>query len=152
MPSEPEASTPDWAGPRPLRLATAISFLPALPLCLIHSAKSSDIYPVVGLLPLAVSSLVGLFLARPAAHIGASRRFYPIVIFVGDIVLASALISVLSLTWAMAPGWMSVPFNREYAMLAGYATMPLLVNLYVPFFPFPFPLSLPLSEHSPTTV
>jgi peptidoglycan/LPS O-acetylase OafA/YrhL len=110
----------DWAGPRPLRLATVLSFVPAFPLCLAHGVASHTPVPAVGLVPLAFSAglgvaLLGKHLAHPAAIFGA------------DIVLATSLMIVLVFTWIESP----MSGNAGLSMLASYATIPLLVSLYV---------------------
>ncbi|KAI0179015.1 hypothetical protein GGR52DRAFT_284928 [Hypoxylon sp. FL1284] len=50
------------ANTRTLRIATAATFLPAFPLCIAHGVVSQTPAPAVGLVPLAVSASVGVFL------------------------------------------------------------------------------------------
>lgn len=49
-------------GSRSLRIVSIATFLPAFPLCIAHGALSHSAVPAIGLLPLAVSSGLGVFL------------------------------------------------------------------------------------------
>jgi hypothetical protein len=51
---------------------------------------------------------------------------HPIIVFAVDAILAASLITVLVFTWI---GTGTEHWTSEMAMLAGYATIPLLVNL-----------------------
>ncbi|KAK0735323.1 hypothetical protein B0T21DRAFT_367519 [Apiosordaria backusii] len=63
-PRPPQYHTPSCLSPqqRTPRLITALSFLPALPLLIAHGVISQNVIPAVGLAPLFVSALVGVFL------------------------------------------------------------------------------------------
>ncbi|KAL2022417.1 hypothetical protein VTK56DRAFT_5484 [Thermocarpiscus australiensis] len=172
--------------PNPLlRKAAVLSFLPALPLCIIHGVLSHDVLPAVGLVPLSFSAGVSLFLlVRPRRRrrgkqrargtdveeavpsgggeergdegegeeaagpsglreretdddgsdgggehqSGESVLTHRILVFVVDAGLAAALMVVLVFTWI---GTGRTRERPELAMLAAYATMPLLVNFFI---------------------
>jgi len=129
------ADKEDWAGPRPLRVATIVSF------ALAHGIVSNQVVPATGLVPLAFSAGVGIALLRPRY----GRTPHPAAIFAADVVLAAALIAVLVLTWITAP------HSRDagLSMLASYATVPLLASLYVETpRSYAFPASLTLYSRS----
>jgi len=120
----------DWVGPRPLRLATVLSFIPAFPLCLVHGVISHEPVPAIGLLPLAFSAAMGIVLCQSPQR--RSRVSHPAAIFTADVVLAAGLMVVLVFTWIVSPHsryW--PPSNASLSMLAAYATMPLLVNFLI---------------------
>ena len=119
-----EAAEHDWAGPPGLRIASAVSFIPAFPLCLAHgvASRGPGIVPAIGLVPLAFSSAAGVFLATKSAH--HDKFKHPALIFASDVVLAAALMVVLVYTWLTAP-----QRSASFSMLAAYATIPLLFNL-----------------------
>src|SRR5688572_22233153 len=87
----------DWAGPRLLRMATAIAFVPAFPLCVAHGALSHQVVPAVGLIPLALSASAAIYLGRPQSR--NEKLGHPAVIFGADTVLAAALMVTLTFTW-----------------------------------------------------
>jgi hypothetical protein len=122
FPEADMADEQDWAGPRPLRLTTILSFLPAFPLCLAHGIVSHAPVPAVGLVPLAVSAAVGIALLQRR------KPTHPAAICAADLVLAAGLMVVLVFTWITAPR----SHHGGLSMLASYATIPLLVNLCVP--------------------
>lgn len=162
------------ADSRTLRIVTATTFLPAFPLCLAHGVVSHSPTPAVGLVPLAFSASVGIFLisrqsaekqpiSEPERGDGVEEgqeqeqgdeqvegqergqenaerpqvtsdaltptptRNHPILVFTVDTVLAAALMVVLVFTWIDSSSGSTN--SAETAMLAAYATMPLLVNL-----------------------
>ncbi|KAI0380241.1 hypothetical protein F5Y04DRAFT_257772 [Hypomontagnella monticulosa] len=160
------------ADARTLRIVTAATFLPAFPLCLAHGVVSNSPAPAVGLVPLAFSAGVGVFLvSRQAAkrqqlpepergdgseEIQAQQpeqgqegdredtrqppetshtltptptQTHPILVFVVDTILAAALMIVLVFTWIDSSSGSTN--SAESAMLAAYATMPLLVNFLI---------------------
>jgi hypothetical protein len=117
------ADQEDWAGPRPLRLATILSFAPAFPLCVAHGVVSHHAVPAVGLVPLAASAGVGIALLSRQSD----RKLHPAAVLAADSVLAAALMVVLVFTWIEAPR----SRDAGLSMLASYATMPLIVSLYV---------------------
>ena len=115
------AAKEDWAGPRSLRVATILSFIPAFPLCLAHGIVSNEVVPAFGLLPLSLSSGLGIALLRARS----SGVPHAAAIFAADTVLAAGLMVVLVFTWIIAP------HSRDagLSMLASYATMPLIISL-----------------------
>jgi hypothetical protein len=117
------AAEHDWSGPRHLRQATIISFIPAFPLCLAHGVVSRQLVPAMGLLPLAGSAILAVFLLRPSSK--ASKLAHPAAIFSVDAVLAAGLMVTLAFTW-ISVGDIA---KASDSVLAAYATMPLLLNL-----------------------
>lgn len=160
------------ADARTLRIVTAATFLPAFPLCLAHGVVSNSPAPAVGLVPLAFSASVGVFLVsrqaakrqpppepergdggeegqaqepgqeqegqredtrqtQDASHTltptPTPTQTHPILVFVVDTILAAALMIVLVFTWIDSSSGSTN--SAESAMLAAYATIPLLVNL-----------------------
>ena len=129
----------------PLRLVPVAALVPAFALCLAHGVVSHRPAPAAGIAPLFVSAVSSLVLLRlrpaPAAEgdeagagadgeeeqTAAQRArevlMHPIVIFALDALLAAALMLVLVYTW-MSPGR-----RGSLAMLAAYATIPLLAAL-----------------------
>jgi len=122
MADDEEQPQHDWAGPKGLRLATVASFVPAFPLCLAHGITSGAVVPAVGLVPLAASAGIGIALLT-----GRAQALHPSGIFAADFVLAGSLMVVLVFTWIIEPRGR----DAGLAMLASYATMPLIANLYV---------------------
>ncbi|KAK4119199.1 hypothetical protein N657DRAFT_582150 [Parathielavia appendiculata] len=173
-----------------LRKAAVISFLPALPLCIVHGVLSHDVVPALGLIPLFFSAVVSIFLllvgrrrrrALPEAKgkgrqtggvdedlegsvvgrggdvserevvegaerepsgieadvdgedeeesLGHSVLTHRIVVFVADVVFASALMVVLVFTWIRTGR--AGDRRPQLAMLAAYSTVPLLVNFLI---------------------
>ncbi|KAK3685336.1 hypothetical protein B0T22DRAFT_482312 [Podospora appendiculata] len=146
------------ANARSLRIATIATFLPAFPLCIAHGVLSQNPVPAVGLAPLAVSAGVAIFLlsrssskqkqrsASDAEAVAAPREaedagddaalapahehapsVHPILVFVVDAILAAALMVVLVFTWIRTRN----SGDAELAMLASYATIPLLINFLI---------------------
>ncbi|KAM5355533.1 hypothetical protein ACJ41O_002179 [Fusarium nematophilum] len=111
-----------------LRIITIASFLPAFPLCLAHGILSHNPVPAVGLVPLALSAGGGTFLlrARNGDEDGRPHRLsHPVLVFVCDVILATALMVVLVFTW------IGKGHSASLSMLAAYATIPLLVNFFI---------------------
>lgn len=116
-----------------LRIVSILTFLPAFPLCVAHGVLSHHSVPAVGLVPLVFSASGAIFLLRRRAvrhddeegSSFAAKASHPVLVFVCDIILATALMVVLVFTW-IAPGG-----SPSLSMLAAYATIPLLVNLYI---------------------
>ncbi|KAK3328061.1 hypothetical protein B0T19DRAFT_181916 [Cercophora scortea] len=142
------------ANARSLRIATIATFLPAFPLCVAHGVLSQNPVPAVGLAPLAVSAGVAIFLLSrsskqkqrsaddsevvthtaaeagddaASAHTHAPSGVHPILVFVVDAILAAALMVVLVFTWIRT----RYSGDAELAMLASYATIPLLINFLI---------------------
>lgn len=125
-----------------LRIVAVTSFIPAFPLLLAHGIISSSPVPATGLVPLAFSAGASLFiLLRPKKPTSSDRdeeappqdaeaqessndAAHPIVLFVVDLILAAALLTVLVFSWLK-----SAQFNGQQATLAAYGTIPLLLNL-----------------------
>ncbi|KAK0720260.1 hypothetical protein B0H67DRAFT_483792, partial [Lasiosphaeris hirsuta] len=112
---------------RTLRGVSIGSLIPGFALCIAHGVLSHDVVPAVGLAPLAVSAVDEHHEAR-----GAFVRFltHPIVVFFADSILAAALMVVLVFTWIRTQD----TYRTDLAMLAGYATLPLLVNFLAHFY------------------
>ncbi len=115
-----------------LRLLTVLSFIPALPLCIAHGAISHYACPATGLIPLAASVALGLLrLLQPAQriHLGSkqsSRDLSVFVVFAADLTLAISLLAVL------IAAWIHIEDRYNHGNVVGaYATVPLLLNLYV---------------------
>ncbi|KAF4453481.1 hypothetical protein F53441_3866 [Fusarium austroafricanum] len=114
------------ASHRTLRLVAIASFLPAFPLCLVHGILSKDAAPAVGIIPCAFTLSGNLILLRIQGSDDplAQQISRPVPVFVFDVILAAAYMSVLVSTWVMQAHFASL------SMLAAYATMPLLVNFF----------------------
>ncbi|KAI0478383.1 hypothetical protein GGR56DRAFT_672421 [Xylariaceae sp. FL0804] len=143
---------------RALRAVSVASFVPAFPLCVAHGVRSGSPAPAVGLVPLALSAGVGIYVlsstsSRAAAAAAAGEpegrhtqdrggseeeramvddddepaKLQPVLQFVMDAILAAALMVVLVFSW-IRTGRRS---SAELAMLAAYATIPLLVTFLV---------------------
>lgn len=138
---------------RPLRIVTIVTFLPAFALCVAHGVVTGNHVPAVGLVPLAFSSGVGIFLlarhAKKRRQIegegggsGEEQRHdgtgvepqleehsltHSVLVFAVDAILAAALMVVLVFTWIHNST--SRRGGNKMVMLAAYATIPLLVNL-----------------------
>ncbi|KAH8890903.1 hypothetical protein GQ53DRAFT_162765 [Thozetella sp. PMI_491] len=137
---------------RVLRIVTSATFLPAFPLCLAHGVVSHSPVPAVGLVPLAFSAGTGIFLlargraggtataGEPAAveegqaegqegeDSSPTRSApHPLIVFAADVVLAVALMVVLVFTWIRTGHGQPA----QLAMLASYATIPLLINFLI---------------------
>src|SRR3569833_1229145 len=121
MADDEEQPQHDWAGPKGLRLATVASFVPAFPLCLAHGITSGAVVPAVGLVPLAASAGIGIALLT-----GRAQALHPSGIFAAAFVQAGSLMVVLVFTWIIEPRGR----DAGRAMLASYATMPLIANLF----------------------
>jgi hypothetical protein len=77
----------------------------------------------MGLLPLAGSAILAVFLLRPSSK--ASKLAHPAAIFSVDAVLAAGLMVTLAFTWISVGD----SAKASDSVLAAYATMPLLLNL-----------------------
>src|SRR3569833_895876 len=122
MADDEEQPQHDWAGPKGLRLATVASFVPAFPLCLAHGITSGAVVPAVGLVPLAASAGIGI--AQQTGHAQAQQ---PTENNTTNNNQAETHMVVLVFTWIIEPRGR----DAGLAMLASYATMPLIANLYV---------------------
>ncbi|KAK8061760.1 hypothetical protein PG994_008126 [Apiospora phragmitis] len=117
----------------PLRVVAIATFLPAFALCVAHGARSGRPVPVVGLVPLAFSSGLSIFLLVRQRRYNKKNKSKkkqaqprnPVLTFFADVVLAAALMVVLVFTWIQTGG------SAELAMLAAYATIPLLINFFI---------------------
>ncbi|KAH8197849.1 hypothetical protein TruAng_007996 [Truncatella angustata] len=126
-----------------LRVIAVASFVPAFPLLLAHGIVSHSPVPATGLVPLAFSAGASLFIlvrqnkpvhdaSEEAAQGEADSETPPdgsshsIVTFAVDLIAAAALLIVLVFSWLE-----SARFNGQQATLAAYATIPLLVNLFL---------------------
>lgn len=113
-----------------LRRITILSFLPAFLILLIHGVKSSWAFPALGILPLAVSAVLGALLLhrdRVAAVGSAIQALSPANIFYADTVLAVWYFAFLIPTWL----FLGRPWDRGLIILGTYGSVFLMVNLFV---------------------
>ncbi|KAH9909009.1 hypothetical protein F4778DRAFT_208548 [Xylariomycetidae sp. FL2044] len=144
------------ADTRRLRVVAAATFPLAFPFCLAHGIVSRSPVPAVGLVPLAFSASTSIFLVRRQARMASdddddddhaalggdeeqrhdaggggddvrrsTKTERPVLVFVVDTILAAALLVVLVFTWIRTSG------RADLAMLAAYATIPLLTNVLI---------------------
>ncbi|KAK1753280.1 hypothetical protein QBC47DRAFT_404637 [Echria macrotheca] len=149
------------ADQRAARTVTVAAFVPAFALCVAHAAVTNFELPAVGLVPLAFSSVLGIYLIRTGktrppsrarrsigrhsddeeAHIspeadednnGDAAGAHPFLLFVADVVLAASLMVVLVFTWiAYANTCLYGCWRPREPMLAAYATVPLMLNFTI---------------------
>lgn len=118
----------DWVGARSLRKACIVSFLACVGLAVPPSVVLRQILPGLGLLPLFISAVFSLVLLRTRG-----TRPSPIGIFSADALLLSSLIIAYVSTWVIwsnANGWCYYCNNDSILMLAAYATVPMLFNIF----------------------
>ncbi|KAL0466821.1 hypothetical protein QR685DRAFT_580185 [Neurospora intermedia] len=155
-----------------LRILTAITFIPSLPLCITHGVLSQNPIPAVGLAPMALSAGYSVLLLTyrrrskrklnnrrrgaeepgyaasersqaeqtPAWEEEAKEKKTPlyahtIFIFLVDSILAAGVMVVLVFTWINTQkgrtGITNPVLGGKLAMLAAYATIPLLANFLI---------------------
>ncbi|KAH6670302.1 hypothetical protein F5X68DRAFT_265050 [Plectosphaerella plurivora] len=118
----------NWVGPKSYRIVTIICFLVLFPLGIPASIIFHTGLPALGLVPLAASTIFSLILLRKQKTKKAKHS--PFFIFSMDFILASCLLVVYLFTWFEVAGqsywWYT---DNAAAMLAGYATIPMLVGL-----------------------
>lgn len=136
------------------RLITFFSFIPALPMCLAHGFFSKRSILGFSLMPMLFSSISGIFFHRhekkkeaQARHASAEdqdssdenlvqegthevdtmrgKLTHPFFMFAFDIAMCIILLVVLYYTWK----WTSS--SSTLGMLAAYATIPIIISLYV---------------------
>lgn len=110
-----------------LRQTTVYSFPPAFILLLIHGILAEAAFPALGLLPLAASAVLGLFILnrdRVAALGSPVMSLSPHNIFVSDVALAISLLAFLIPSWIMLP-----QAHRDLIVLGTYGTVFMMVNL-----------------------
>lgn len=113
-----------------LRRITILSFLPAFFILLIHGVGSSWAFPALGILPLAVSAVLGALLLhrdRVAALGSPIQSLSPGNIFYADSALALWYFAFLIPTWV----FLGRPSDEEYIILGTYGSVFLMVNLFV---------------------
>lgn len=118
-----------------LRRVTILSFAPAFFVLLIHGISSGWAFPALGILPLAVSAVLGAMLLhrdRVAALGSPVQALSPENIFYADTALAVWYIAFLIPTWA----FLGRPWRRETIILGTYGSVFLMVNLCVPLIYF----------------
>lgn len=112
-----------------LRSITILSFLLAIPLCVAHGVISHRQVPAVGLAPQAISAASTVFLSRQRRRCGRDddpvKLTRSVMSFAIDTILAAGLMVVLVFTW------IDLGASPSINILAAYATIPLLVNLWV---------------------
>ncbi|KAL7791310.1 hypothetical protein V8C37DRAFT_382667, partial [Trichoderma ceciliae] len=129
------------AAVRPLRILAVASFIPSFALCIAHGVLSHKPVPAVGLVPQAVSVVTSIALLRASrdrnpdvdvesvesGHSSFPVRAlltHPIAVFVHDVILAAALMTVLVFTWTHHGR------SASLSMLAAYATLPILTSFF----------------------
>ncbi|KAK3326179.1 hypothetical protein B0H66DRAFT_600313 [Apodospora peruviana] len=143
---------------RLLRIITIATFLPAFPLCIAHGTLSHNPVPAVGLVPLAFSASVSIFLlsrhrskgkkvdddgeeGAGASHLGEEhhelaepeRRSPEAALAHPILVFFVDAILAAALMVVLVFTWIRTPVTNspDLAMLAAYTTMPLFVNFLV---------------------
>lgn len=113
-----------------LRRITILSFLPAFLILLIHGVSSSWAFPALGILPLAVSAVLGALLLhrdRVAALGSPVQALSPENILYADSALAVWYFAFLIPTWV----FLGRPWDRGLIILGTYGSVFLMVNLFV---------------------
>lgn len=149
------------------RTLTWVAFIPALPMLLAHGFMSKSAVPVAGLIPQSLSTVAGIWLLRRKSkaktdgaddgeegnggHSGGimgtvegaledgmeevdsfgDKLTHPFLVFAFDIAIATGIMIVLVYTWR------SSSKSAALSMLAAYATIPLMMSLYVQDFSSP---------------
>lgn len=111
-----------------LRRTTIFSFPAAFILLLIHGISAQLAFPALGLLPLAVSAFLGVFILnrdRVAALGSPIQSLTPYNIFVSDIVIAASLLAFLIPSWIM----LTEAHPRGLIVLGTYGTVFMMVDL-----------------------
>lgn len=135
----------------PLRLLLVAAFVPAFPLCIAAGVAFDEVIPAVAIVPEAVSALLSgllLYAARQSTHAThhsaadgdasgdddeettfdlAAVLISPVFVFVFDTLLAAALMTMLVFTWGRRD------YTSTEGILAAYATIPLIVSLWVAY-------------------
>lgn len=112
-----------------LRRVTILSFPPAFLILLIHGVSSSWAFPALGILPLAVSAVLGALLLhrdRVAALGSPVQALTPENIFYADTTLVIWYLAFLIPTWV----FLGRPSDEEIIILGTYGSVFLMVNLY----------------------
>lgn len=128
MPTYPNDST--MSSTVFLRRITILSFVPAFLILLIHGVSSSWAFPALGILPLAVSAVLGALLLhrdRVAALGSPIQALSPENIFYADTALAVWYFAFLIPTWV----FLGRPSDEELIILGTYGSVFLMVNLFV---------------------
>lgn len=113
-----------------LRRITILSFVPAFIILLIHGISSSWAFPALGILPLAVSALLGALLLhrdRVAALGSPIQGLSSGNIFYADLALAIWYFAFLIPTWM----FLGRPWDGGLIILGTYGSVFLMVNLLV---------------------
>lgn len=112
-----------------LRRVTILLFPPAFLILLIHGVSSSWAFPALGILPLAVSAVLGALLLhrdRVAALGSPVQALTPENIFYADTILVIWYLAFLIPTWV----FLGRPSDEEIIILGTYGSVFLMVNLY----------------------
>lgn len=120
-----------------LRRITILSFVPAFIILFVHGISSSWAFPALGILPLAVSAILGALLLhrdRVAALGSPIQGLSPGNILYADSALAIWYLAFLIPTWV----FLGRPSDEGLIILGTYGSVFLMVNLLVSL------LSLPL--------
>jgi hypothetical protein len=115
--------------PQSLRAISIVTFPPAFLLLLIQGIASARVNPAISILPLFLSSAFSVFLLhneRPCGCQSAGLTGTPVHL-VADLLLGTALLICLILTWVFLPRH----YEGSLIMLGTYCTNFLGVNLYV---------------------
>lgn len=113
-----------------LRRVTILSFVPAFIILLIHGIASSWAFPALGILPLAVSTVLGALLLhrdRVAALGSPIQALSPGNILYADAALAVWYFLFLIPTWVFLPR----PSDEGLIILGTYGSVFLIVNMSV---------------------
>lgn len=113
-----------------LRRITILSFPPAFVILLIHGVGCSWAFPALGILPLAVSAVLGALLLhrdRVAALGSPIQALSPENIFYADATLAAWYFAFLIPTWVL----LHRPSEEEMIILGTYGSVFLMVNWFV---------------------
>ncbi|KAL1876977.1 hypothetical protein Daus18300_002585 [Diaporthe australafricana] len=116
-----------------LRRITILSFPPAFLILLIHGVNCRWAFPALGILPLAVSALLGALLLhrdRVAALGSPIQALSADNIFYADTVLAIWYFAFLIPTWAL----LHRPSEEEMIILGTYGSVFLMVNFGIHFY------------------
>lgn len=110
-----------------LRKITIFAFPPAFIILLIHGIISNCAFPALGILPLAASAILGLFIIRRdlIAALGSPiQALTPSNIFFADAALGIFHLVFLFISWAL----IREPWDRGQIVLGTYGTVPLMLD------------------------
>ncbi|KAI8244503.1 hypothetical protein K4K57_004902 [Colletotrichum sp. SAR 10_99] len=115
-----------------LRKITIFAFPPAFIILLIHGIISNCAFPALGILPLAASAILGLFIIRRdlIAALGSPiQALTPSNVFFADATLGIFHLVFLFISWALIRD----PWDRGQIVLGTYGTVPLMLDTAIHF-------------------